>query len=57
MKRHQHIRTEYSLTKLSSPRKGTPNRRVIAKYEDSTREYFLHATKGYRSSKKQVRSA
>ena len=30
-------------------KKGTPHCKIIAKGKDSKREYFLHATKGYRS--------
>lgn len=42
-----------SLTKLRDPRnsakKGTQNRRIVAVGEKDGREYYLHATKGYRS--------
>jgi hypothetical protein len=30
-------------------KKGTPHAKIIAKGKDDKREYFLHATKGYRS--------
>ncbi len=31
------------------PRRGTENRRIVAKGEAIGREFYLHATKGYRS--------
>jgi hypothetical protein len=49
MSRHQHANPPMALKKVYPPRKGNANRRIIGKGEDAKREYFLHATKGYRS--------
>lgn len=47
--RHKHKRTDKTLTKIETTRKGTINRKIIGKVNHNGREYTLHATKGYRS--------
>lgn len=52
MKRHQHDRPTKPLTKRAGLSKGKAYRRIIGKLVVDGihgREYFLHATKGYRS--------
>ncbi len=51
MKRHKHQRTETPLKAVKVTRKGTFDRLIIGKLVENGREYVLHATKGYRSTR------
>lgn len=51
MKRHQHKRTNAPLKRVATLSKGKISRRVIAEVVDGNRQYTLHSTKGYRSTK------
>ncbi len=50
---YRHVDMEYATRDELSGRvcqkKGTPHSKIIAKGKSKKREYFLHATKGYRS--------
>jgi hypothetical protein len=49
MMRHQHKRPHGALVRSKPASKGKAYRRIIGKLVTPGREYFLHATKGYRS--------
>ena len=49
--RHQHKRTALQLKAVKPPSKGRIAHRIIGKLIDKGREYTLHATKGYRSTR------
>jgi hypothetical protein len=49
--RQQHKRIEKLLDAVPTTRKGTINRKIIGKLVDKGRDYLLHATKGYRSTR------
>ena len=49
-RRQKHNRTDWLVPKgTKAGSKGKLMRRVIAKHVEAGREYYLHATKGYRS--------
>lgn len=50
-KRHSHTRPRYPLLPIS-PNNQALAKRAIAAGQDEKREYYLHPTKGYRSSRK-----
>lgn len=50
-RRNQHKRTDKQLNAVFTTRKGTINRKIIGKVVDKGRDYLLHATKGYRSTR------
>jgi len=47
--RHQHKRPAMRLQFVKPPRKTVAYRSIVARGEDNGREYYLHATKGFRS--------
>lgn len=49
--RHQHKRPPMPLRSIKPPSKGKIAHRIIAKIVHLGREYTLHATKGYRSTR------
>lgn len=49
MKRHKHKRTPFPLVQEATSSKGEANRKIIRSRKEKGRDYFLHATKGYRS--------
>jgi hypothetical protein len=53
MSRNQHMRLGRALTRLKpQSTKGAWGRHIIAFTPTKTRDYSLHATKGYRSSRR-----
>jgi hypothetical protein len=49
--RHQHKRTSKPLRAIPTLSKGKIARRIIGKLIDGSKEFTLHATKGYRCTR------
>ena len=49
--RHKRRRSPVPLRAIKPPSKGKFGHRLVAKVVHEGREYFLHATKGYRSGR------